>query len=338
MLIPVRPTSPSGLAVMRRVAIAYFAAVGVMTVALPVFVPHSTASAVAHRAAGVALLACAATLVVNGRASRASIEVLAVASLGLVGVLVWLSEPVGIEPWLALGPVLLLAAFSGTPALVTGLVVMVVAIGCGIALRDLALVRLDLLVGPTVGALLLALGVRMLRAGPGAGSPDGDGAPLDLARLRPRLETLAEAAIAAGDQLAVALVAPAGAGGPDQLRATVRVLAERSRSDDLVALLPEGVAVVLPGARPADAIVYAARVTLAADAAEGLPDGVVAGVGTMSDAADTTDVLLRRARRALRAAADAGPGHVAVHGPYGAAVHVAADVAAVPGSGGRDRA
>ncbi|HMO12411.1 MAG TPA: hypothetical protein PKB06_13130, partial [Actinotalea sp.] len=179
-------------------------------------------------------------------------------------------------------------------------------------------------------ALVAVLAWSVARAKDRVDHRGGSASLVDADELRTRLDLLAEQAIVGGTALSVVLVAP-GAADAD-LHRLGSAVAARSRGDDVVAALRDVLAVALPGAWAADATVYAARVvtTLA-----GVAEVSSVGVATVRDAADSADVLLRRARRALRDAGEHGPGLIGVEGGEGVALHRAEDVAAVPGAGGR---
>lgn len=343
MLTAVRPDSPQGLAVLRRTVAGSLAGTGLVVLLVPALTAQTQESTVAHVAIALAVLTAGVVLGLTRRSGRAGIEVLVLVTAAMAGVLVWLSEPLTVEPWLVLVPVTLLATFCAVDVAVTGVVVAVVALGCGAFLADPVDPPLA-----AVGAAALAAGVLGLIAwttartrGPRPGH-GGTAALVDAAELAERLDGLAEQAIATGSGLAVVLVAPDGGHVGDGRDVALRVAA-RSREDDVVAVLDDAIAVALPGAGAAEATVYAARVVVhLQDGRTGGPGGTdgaqarvgaAVGVATIRDAADGADVLLRRARRALHTAVLAGPGTIGVEGTDGVAQHWAEDIAAVPSAG-----
>lgn len=299
MLTAVRPTSPSGLATMRRVAVAVLVATGALVLVLAWAAAQTEAGRTGHLAVGTTLVLCGLVIAAARRNPPRAVQVAALAAIALVGLLVWLAEPSGLQPWLVLGPVVLLAGFFTAPVVLTGLALAAITMATGALLNPTGGLV-------TVGSAVLLAGVlaagtaRLARVPEPVAEPEQPVLePLAEPELRARLEVQAEVALAHGNPLALALIAPAHGRSAERLRAE---LAAASRGDDQLAVLDDALGVVLPAAC-GEVCGYALRIARTLTATVGSP--VAVGVTLVEDEPYPALAMLRRAREALVAAQDA---------------------------------
>lgn len=164
--------------------------------------------------------------------------------------------------------------------------------------------------------------------------------PMSETELRTRIPVLADIARAEAMGLALVLVGPAAADEPwgsERLDRLLTTLAAQSRGDDLRADLRDAAGVLLPSVSCDEACGYAARVAsaLARDATR--PTAVCVGVAMTDADAYPASALLRRARRALGAARETGPGAIVVSDAEGTRAVDRRSLAARPSVGRRAR-
>lgn len=261
------------------------------------------------------------------------IETAVVGSVVLLGVLVAVSDPLGMAPFFYLWPVVFAAYFCSTKLLVVAYGTTAVTLAAALVVNDGIDLKLDTFTGTvaTVGAMgalihTMTRQERQLRDELAlAADTDPLTGLLNRRSFDPRLRVLVDRA--AERQLPLSLVIVdidhfkvlndtyGHLVGDDALRALARVLVASSRDGDLVARIGgEEFVVALPGASSTAARRYAERV---AGELEALSAGgayvlaVSAGVcGLSDDAADAT-TLLARADEALYAAKAGGRCRVA---------------------------
>ena len=201
-----------------------------------------------------------------------------------------------------------------------------------------------------VGAALVASGLALAVAGRAgaAVSRAADEArartlvehPMDETELRARIPVLADIALAAGMELALVLVGPADTDEAMPAEALDRLLvtlAALSRGDDLRADLRDAAGVLLPSVSCDEACGYAMRVASALGRDPDRPATVCVGVALTGADAYPASALLRRARRALAAARESGPGAIVVSDSAGTRVVDRRSLAARPTVGRRAR-
>lgn len=164
--------------------------------------------------------------------------------------------------------------------------------------------------------------------------------PMSETELRTRIPVLADIARAEAMGLALVLVGPAAPDQPwgsERLDRLLTTLAAQSRGDDLRADLRDAAGVLLPSVSCDEACGYAARVAsaLARDATG--PSVVCVGVAMTDADAYPASALLRRARRALGAARETGPGAIVVSDAAGTRAVDRRSLAARPSVGRRAR-
>lgn len=269
------------------------------------------------------------------------------ASIVILGVLIAVSDPVGMGPLFYLWPMVFAAYFFTPRTLVGAFAVMVVSLGTGLALNPYEPLKLDTFTGvvSSVGLVAALVAVmnrreeRLRRELARTAETDPLTGLLNRRAFDPKLEALIGAAEEQGRPLSLVIFdidhfkryndLHGHLGGDEALRRLADVLRSQSRESDAVCRFGgEEFVVALSETAIEDARAYAERVALDLRSAPGHPDrafSLSTGIASLSADLASAECLLTRADEALYAAKKAGRSRTAW---WDGAVHVDKPLAA----------
>jgi len=323
---PTAPPSAERLALMRRTAVIMFLTGGVVCFVGVMVTQRTTFSRQAQSGCAAAFVLCGLVLLVV-RPRRCPMQACVVLSVLDLGVLMAISDPIGMGPLFFLWPVVFAAYFFSRRTLVAIFGWMVVCLLAGLLLNTHAELQVDTFIGTTssVGIMAALVAVmtereQRLRAELEIiAATDPLTGLLNRRAFRPRLDALAATAAGTSSRVAVVMLdidhfkrfndRHGHIVGDLALQRVAEVLRHQSRDGDAVSRFGgEEFAVVLHDVDAAAALAYTERVALALAANAEDPRlriSVSAGISVHA-LGDDGDTMLARADAALYAAKQAG--------------------------------